>query len=163
MSRAWKITSRYPLLHVNRFWHRQSCYAKIYTEKMLEMKNQFDISDSIEIRKVDIAGVACISCGQPPTIETTYTVYILYCVCRRGTYMWSDTILSGPTDIGPPNTSHVRQTETPNIYEFRFCQKLKLVFRSPQTLALSKFTIESGKSNFTGFPQQVSLYIDWEV
>ena len=35
-------------------------------------------------------------------------------------YMWSDTISSGPTDIGPPNTSHARQTETPNIYEFRF-------------------------------------------
>ena len=27
---------------------------------MLEMKNHFDISDSIEIREVDIAGVACI-------------------------------------------------------------------------------------------------------
>ena len=36
------------------------------------------------------------------------------------TYMWSDTILSGPTDIRPPNTSHARQTETPDIYEFRF-------------------------------------------
>ena len=35
-------------------------------------------------------------------------------------YMWSDTISSGPTDIGPPNTSHARQTETPDIYEFRF-------------------------------------------
>ena len=28
---------------------------------MLGMKNHFDISDSIEIREVDIAGVACIS------------------------------------------------------------------------------------------------------
>ena len=27
---------------------------------MLEMKNHFDISDNIEIRKVDIAAVACI-------------------------------------------------------------------------------------------------------
>ena len=27
---------------------------------MLGMKNHFDISDSIEIREVDIAGVACI-------------------------------------------------------------------------------------------------------
>ena len=35
-------------------------------------------------------------------------------------YMWSDTISSGPTDIGPPNTSYARQTETPDIYEFRF-------------------------------------------
>ena len=29
-------------------------------EKMLGMKNHFDISDNIEIREVDIAGVACI-------------------------------------------------------------------------------------------------------
>ena len=29
-------------------------------KKMLGMKNHFDISDSIEIREVDIAGVACI-------------------------------------------------------------------------------------------------------
>ena len=28
---------------------------------MLGMKNQFDISESIEIREVDIAGVACIN------------------------------------------------------------------------------------------------------
>ena len=48
-------------------------------------------------------------------------------------YMWSDPISSGPTDIWPPNMSHARQTETPDIYEF------------------------------TGFPQQVSLCIDWEV
>ena len=36
--------------------------------------------------------------------------------------MWSDTISSGPTDIGPPNMtmSHALQTETPDIYEFRF-------------------------------------------
>ena len=27
---------------------------------MLELKNHFDISDSIEIREVDIAGVTCI-------------------------------------------------------------------------------------------------------
>ena len=33
----------------------------IYREKMLGMENHFDISDSIEIREVDIAGVACIS------------------------------------------------------------------------------------------------------
>ena len=26
----------------------------------------------------------------------------------------------GPTDNGIPNTSHARQTETPDIYEFRF-------------------------------------------
>ena len=30
-------------------------------KKMLGMKNHFDISGSIEIREVDIAGVACIS------------------------------------------------------------------------------------------------------
>ena len=59
MSRAWKITSTYPLLHVNRFRHRRSWNAKIHREKMLGMKNHFDISDSIEIREVDIAGVAC--------------------------------------------------------------------------------------------------------
>ena len=35
-------------------------------------------------------------------------------------YMWYDTISSGPTDIGLPNTSHARQTETPDIYEFQF-------------------------------------------
>ena len=29
---------------------------------MLGMKNHFDISDSIEIREVDIVGVACIRC-----------------------------------------------------------------------------------------------------
>ena len=29
-------------------------------KKMLGMKNHFDISDSIKIREVDIAGVACI-------------------------------------------------------------------------------------------------------
>ena len=29
-------------------------------KKMLGMKNHFDISGSIEIREVDIAGVACI-------------------------------------------------------------------------------------------------------
>ena len=29
-------------------------------EKILGMKNHFDVSDSIEIREVDIAGVACI-------------------------------------------------------------------------------------------------------
>ena len=39
---------------------------------------------------------------------------------NQSPYMWSDTISSGPTDIGPPNTSHARQTETPDIYEFRF-------------------------------------------
>ena len=60
MSRAWKITSRYPLLHVNRFRHRQSWNAKKYREKILGMKNHFDINGSIEIRKVDIVGVACI-------------------------------------------------------------------------------------------------------
>ena len=31
---------------------------------MLGMKNHFDISDSIEIREVDIAGVACITLSQ---------------------------------------------------------------------------------------------------
>ena len=31
-----------------------------YREKMLGMRNHFDISDSIEISEVDIAGVACI-------------------------------------------------------------------------------------------------------
>ena len=41
-------------------------------------------------------------------------------VLSKYPYMWSDTISSGPTDIGPPNTSHAQQTETPDIYEFRF-------------------------------------------
>ena len=34
--------------------------AKIHREKMLGMKNHFDINDNIEIPEVDIAGVACI-------------------------------------------------------------------------------------------------------
>ena len=34
---------------------------------------------------------------------------------------------------------------------FRFCQKLKLVFRSPQTLALSKFTTGSGNQTLLVF------------
>ena len=34
--------------------------------------------------------------------------------------MWYDTISSRPTDIGLPNTSHARQTETPEIYELRY-------------------------------------------
>ena len=38
----------------------------------------------------------------------------------QGAYMWLDPISSGPTDIGPPNTSHARQTETPDIYKFQF-------------------------------------------
>ena len=59
MSRAWNMTSRYPLLHVNSVRHRRSWNAKIYREKMLGM-NHFDISGSIEICEVDIAGVACI-------------------------------------------------------------------------------------------------------
>ena len=54
MSRHEKITSRYPLIHVNRFQHRQRLNAKIYREKMLGMKNHFDISDNIEIHEVDI-------------------------------------------------------------------------------------------------------------
>ena len=32
---------------------------------MFGMKNHFDISDSIEIREVDIAGVACIYSALP--------------------------------------------------------------------------------------------------
>ena len=36
------------------FQHRQSWNAKIYREKKLGMKNHFDVSDSIEIRKVNI-------------------------------------------------------------------------------------------------------------
>ena len=72
-----------------------------------------------------------------------------------GTYRyWAPKYESRPTD---------RNSRYIWIPIFRFCQKLRLVFRSPQTLALSKFTTESGKSNFTGFPQQVSLCIDWEV
>ena len=35
---------------------------------MLGMKNHFDISDSIEIREVDIAGVACM-----------YSAYEIHC------------------------------------------------------------------------------------
>ena len=33
----------------------------IYREKMLGMKNHFNVSDSIEIREVNIVGVACIT------------------------------------------------------------------------------------------------------
>ena len=33
--------------------------------KMLGMKNHFDISSSIEIREVDIAGVACVYICRP--------------------------------------------------------------------------------------------------
>ena len=50
-SKAWKITLRYPLLHVNRFRHRRSWNAKKYREKMLGMKNHFDVSSSIEITR----------------------------------------------------------------------------------------------------------------
>ena len=39
---------------------------------MLGMKNHFDISGSIEIREVDIAGVACISMKQSDTLSTEY-------------------------------------------------------------------------------------------
>ena len=34
---------------------------------MLEMKNHFDISDSIEIPEVDIAGVPCMFFGEEPS------------------------------------------------------------------------------------------------
>ena len=44
---------------------------KIYIEKMLGMKNHFDISDSIEICEVDIAGVACIG------MKTAFTTGML--------------------------------------------------------------------------------------
>ena len=53
-----------------------------------------------------------------------------------GTYRyWVPKYESRPTD---------RNSRYIWIPIFRFCQKLKLVFRSPQTLALSKFTTESG-------------------
>ena len=53
-----------------------------------------------------------------------------------GTYRyWAPKNESRPTD---------RNSRYIWIPIFRFCQKLKLVFRSPQTLALSKFTTESG-------------------
>ena len=38
---------------------------------MLGMKNHFDISGSIEIREVDIAGVACISLVAPGNCMVT--------------------------------------------------------------------------------------------
>ena len=38
---------------------------------MLGMKNHFDISGSIEIREVDIAGVACISTVNNKCVEQT--------------------------------------------------------------------------------------------
>ena len=80
-SRAWKITSRYPLLHVNRFRHRRSWNAKIYREKMLGMKNHFDISDSIDIREVDIAGVAC---NNTTTELPCKYIYIFFCQLKHG-------------------------------------------------------------------------------
>ena len=47
--------------------------------------------------------------------------------------MWSDPISSGPTDIGPPNTSHARQTETPDMYEFRFfAHRRRLLYQNLQ-------------------------------
>ena len=53
-----------------------------------------------------------------------------------GTYQyWAPKYESRPTD---------RNSQYIWIPNFRFCQKLKLVFRSLQTLALSKFTTGSG-------------------
>ena len=81
MSKAKKITSRYPLLHINRFRHRRSWNAKKYTEKMLGMKNHFDISGSIEIREVDIAGVACISSYLILKADTFFLCIFVLCLC----------------------------------------------------------------------------------
>ena len=46
---------------------------------MLGMKNHFDISGSIEIREVDIAGVACIcKFGRIPYISSYGTFACIY-------------------------------------------------------------------------------------
>ena len=42
---------------------------------MLGMKNHFDISGSIEICEVDIAGVACISCFYIQNFKTLASLY----------------------------------------------------------------------------------------
>ena len=60
-----------------------------------------------------------------------------------GTYRyWAPKYESRPTD---------RNSRYIWILIFRFCQKLKLVFRSPQTLALSKFTTGSGNRTLLVF------------
>ena len=61
-------------------------------------------------------------------------------------YMWSLPIWRKPPDMAPPFTPSRRGSKKSRylwIPIFRFCQKLKLVFRSPQMLALSKFTTGS--------------------
>ena len=42
---------------------------------MLGMKNHFDISGSIEIREVDIAGVACISIELVLFVDSGHNIY----------------------------------------------------------------------------------------
>ena len=60
-----------------------------------------------------------------------------------GTYRyWAPKYKSRPTDR---NSWYIW------ILIFRFCQKLKLVFRSPQTLPLSKFTTGSGNRTLLVF------------
>ena len=60
-----------------------------------------------------------------------------------GTYQyWAPKYESRPTD---------RNSRYIWISNFRFCQKLKLVFRSPQTLALSKLTTGSGNRSLLVF------------
>ena len=49
---------------------------------MLGMKNHFDISGSIEIREVDIAGVACIAIISLISNQRITKVLIRLCGCR---------------------------------------------------------------------------------
>ena len=57
-------------------------------KKMLGMKNHFDISDSIEIREVDIAEVACISKSKSShlslILDETNPFEIDKCISKNG-------------------------------------------------------------------------------
>ena len=68
-------------------------------------------------------------------------------------YMWSLPIWRKSPDMAP-HFMPSRGSKNPDIYEFRFFaffQKLKLVFRSPQTFALSKFTTGSDNRSLLVF------------
>ena len=52
----------------------------MYGEKILGIKKPFDISDSIEIREVDIAGVACI-------LDLLAQPSLAYYVCKNTLYL----------------------------------------------------------------------------
>ena len=124
-SRAWKITSRYPLLCVNRFRHRRSWNARKYRDKMLGMKNHFDISGSIEIRKVDIAGVACTYHFLPKSHSSKLRIF-LYILYIFGKPPWNERKIS----LMPFwNLSHVWVTET-HLLNPKWKQYLKWIYTS---------------------------------